>query len=78
MQHNKKTPAGREERVNLLRILFPEIQRHLDTKPPGVGKDDLLDAAVAAWTALRRYRGEAVCVCSPENDDKGLAASIWY
>jgi len=43
-----------------------------------VGKDDLLDAAVAAWTALRLWKGEARQVCEPERDDEGLMATIWY
>jgi predicted RNase H-like nuclease len=78
MTHNKKTEAGRNERLNLLHTVFPDVQRHLDSKPPGVGKDDLLDAATAAWTALRRHRGEAGCVCPPEHDEKGLEVTIYY
>jgi predicted RNase H-like nuclease len=57
MAHNKKKEAGRNDRLKLLLTEFPEIQRHLDSKPQGVGKDDLLDAAAAAWTALRRGTG---------------------
>jgi predicted RNase H-like nuclease len=76
--HNKKKEAGFSERLDLLRSEFPEIQRHLANRPPGVGKDDVLDAAAAAWTALRRHRGEARCVCTPERDEKGLAATIYY
>ena len=78
MAHNKKTEAGRNERLNLLRTVFPNMHLHLDGKPPGVGKDDLLDAAAAAWTALRRYRGEASCVCTPERDEKGLEVTVYY
>jgi Protein of unknown function (DUF429) len=47
--HNKKTEEGLAERLALLGPVFPEIQRHLMNRPPGVGKDDLLDAAAAAW-----------------------------
>jgi predicted RNase H-like nuclease len=50
----------------------------LQRRPSGVGKDDLLDAAAAAWTALRLHRGEARQVCEPEHDGRGLAAGIWY
>jgi predicted RNase H-like nuclease len=78
MTHNKKTDPGRNDRLNLLRTEFPDIQRLLDSKPQGVGKDDLLDAAAAAWTALRRHRGGARRVCEPERDEKGLIVSIWY
>jgi predicted RNase H-like nuclease len=78
MAHGKKTKAGTTERLALLRPVFPEIERHLQNRPASVGKDDLLDAAVAAWTALRICRGEAKQVCEPERDANGLDAAIWY
>jgi predicted RNase H-like nuclease len=78
MTHNKKTEEERNERLKLLDTLFPALQRHRDSKLQGVGKDDLLDAAAAAWTALRRHRGEAGCVWPPERDEKGLAVTIFY
>jgi predicted RNase H-like nuclease len=78
MKHNKKTKDGAAERVALLRRSFPEIEQHLVERPPRVGADDLLDAAVAAWTALRWNRGEAECVCSPERDDKGIETTIYF
>jgi len=34
------------------------------------------DAAAAAWTALRRHREEAKCVCTPERDEKGLGDDL--
>jgi predicted RNase H-like nuclease len=78
MMHNKKTREGAADRLSCLNPIFPEIGHHLGSRPPGVGKDDLLDAAAAAWTALRRHRGEAQCVCTPERDEKGLATTIYY
>jgi predicted RNase H-like nuclease len=78
MAHRKKIETGVNERLDLLRPLFPDIDRHLRNRPPGVGKDDLLDAAVAAWTALRISNGEARLVCEPERDEKSLEAMIWY
>ncbi|SRR6266487_624736 len=78
MSHNKKTEAGRAERLNLLRSVFPDIQRHLLNRPSGVGQDDLLDAAAAAWTALRLYKSNALHICNPERDEKGLVVTIWY
>jgi len=78
MKHSKKTEAGRSRRLDLLCTVFPSIQQHLVNRPPGVGQDDLLDAAAAAWTALRRHRGEASCVCTPERDAKGLEVTIYY
>jgi predicted RNase H-like nuclease len=78
MAHKKKSKEGAAERLSVLSPIFPEIGQHLGSRPPGVGKDDLLDAAAAAWTALRRHRGEASCVCTSERDEKGLAVSIYY
>lgn len=78
MAHRKKSQAGVNERLDLLRSVFADIERHLLNRPPLVGKDDLLDAAAAAWTALRLSRGEARRVCEPERDEKGLEVAIWY
>ena len=78
MGHNKKTREGVAERISVLKPVFAEIERHLLNRPPGVGMDDLLDAAAAAWTALRLHNGEARQVCEPERDEKGLSATIWY
>lgn len=78
MTHRKKITAGVDERLALLRTVFPDIERHLLHRPAGVAKDDLLDAAAAAWTALRLRRGQALQVCEKEHDGRGLAAGIWY
>jgi predicted RNase H-like nuclease len=78
MQHGKKTASGKNERLDLLRKVFPEIETHLSNKPSGVSKDDLLDAAVAAWTALRIQKGEGKRVCGPERDSRRLECAIWY
>jgi predicted RNase H-like nuclease len=78
MKRNKKTQDGVAERVGLLRRVFPQLETHLANRPRAVGADDLLDAAVAAWTALRWHRNEAEFVCTPEHDQNGLAATIYY
>jgi predicted RNase H-like nuclease len=78
MKHNKKAKEGATERIAVLRRMFPDIERHFVNRPPRVGADDLLDAAVAAWTALRWHRKEAECVCTPGHDEKGLAINIYY
>ncbi len=78
MVHNKKTEEGLAERLALLSPIFPEIQRHLADPQPRVGADDLLDAAAAAWTALKRNRGERSCVCTSKRDEKGLSVAIFY
>jgi len=46
MAHGKKTKAGDSERFDLLRPVFPDIERRLQNRPSAVGKDDLLDAGV--------------------------------
>jgi predicted RNase H-like nuclease len=78
MVNKKKKKAGFSERLDLLSPIFLEIQRHLSNRPSGVAKDDLLDAAAAKWSALRRYRGEASCVCTSERDEKKLEVTICY
>jgi predicted RNase H-like nuclease len=78
MTHNKKTKEGATERIAVLRPVFPQIEQHLANRPTRVEADDLLDAAAAAWTALRYYRDEAEYVYAPEHDEKGLAVTIYY
>ena len=78
MAHNKKAQEGIAERIALLRRVFPEIETHLANRSARVGADDLLDAAAAAWTALRWHRNEAECVSTPERDAKDLTVTIWY
>jgi predicted RNase H-like nuclease len=78
MRHNKKTREGTAERLALLRRVFSQIERHVANKPSRVGSDDLLDAAAAAWTALRWHRNKAESVCTPELDGVGLAVTIYY
>ena len=78
MTHNKKTKDGASERIAVLRPIFPEIERHLSIRAPRVGADDLLDAASAAWTALRWHRDEVDRVCTPERDETGLETTIYF
>ena len=52
----KKTWNGQHERAALLRRVGIEIPRQLDAGR--VAADDVLDAAVVAWTATRIARGE--------------------
>jgi predicted RNase H-like nuclease len=78
MLNRKKTADGVNERLKLLRREFPDIERHLSNRPSGIAKDDLLDAAVAAWTAMRFYERKAATVCEPERDARGLLATIYF
>lgn len=56
----KRTWNGHRERLELLRRAGIEIPDHLDAGL--VAADDVLDAAVAAWTATRIARGEHVTI----------------
>lgn len=84
LHYNKKTPEGREERLRLLERTFRGMQQTFDNacrtfKRSEVARDDLLDAYVLAWTALRISAGRAKRV--PDSsliDQKGLRMEIWY
>jgi len=82
MKNSKKTKDGIAERTELLARFFPQIESNLESRLSmfghKVGKDDLLDAAAAAWTALRRFRQTAECACTPECDAEGLSVTIYY
>lgn len=88
MRHNKKTPAGREERLRVLEQapgkLFREIRSAFENgqkafKRAQVAPDDLLDAYVLAWTAFRITKRQANRVpANPPVDQRGLRMEIWY
>lgn len=79
MTHAKKTKAGRDERLALLRTCFGDaIERALlDRKRMGCEADDILDAFVALWTARRIDRGQEVTLPAvPPVDEFGLRMEI--
>ncbi len=88
MQHKKKTPKGREERLlaleqasgGLLSRITKAFENALKTfKRAQAMPDDLLDAYVLAWTAFRTTNGQASCLpTNPPVDKKGLRMEIWY
>ena len=88
LQHNKKTSAGREERLQALehvpRGLFRGIRQHFENalkafRRTQVAPDDLLDAYVLAWTAFRITKRQANRVpTNPPVDQRGLRMEIWY
>ena len=41
-------PPQRADRLSVLNPIFPAIGHHLGSRPKGVAKDDLLDAAAPA------------------------------
>lgn len=40
--------------------------------------DDVLDAAAAAWSAARKWRGEAKCLPADPPMQDGRHVAIWY
>jgi predicted RNase H-like nuclease len=56
----KKTAAGKKHRLALLRDRFPDVEKRLCAAPwrrREVAYDDMLDAYIALWSALRFSRG---------------------
>jgi predicted RNase H-like nuclease len=80
MEDGKKTPAGFSARRELLLdARFGEViaQAHDYTRSQ-VEKNDILDACVACWTAVRILKGDAICLpANPPCDLKGLRMEIW-
>jgi predicted RNase H-like nuclease len=78
MQQNKKKPGGREERLDALLKIFPNIREEVCSSHLKVPYDDMIDAYAAAWTAMRIENG--IAKCFPENppvDSKKLRMEIW-
>jgi predicted RNase H-like nuclease len=78
MTRSKSRRAGREERCLILINEFPDLDRHIAARPAGVEVDDLLDAAAAAWSAMRLWECAAESVCPPSIDACGLRVAIHY
>jgi predicted RNase H-like nuclease len=88
LQDRKKTVAGREERLRVLENipspLFHGIRAAFERilhacKRTDVAPDDILDAYVLMWTALRIWRAQAQWVPRvPPYDARGLRMEIWY
>lgn len=83
MRYNKKTPEGREERLRILEGTFRGVRQAFNNdclafRRSAVAMDDVLDAHVLAWTALRIGTGRANRVPdSPPRDQKKLRMEIW-
>jgi len=74
----KRTWAGVERRRRLLTAAGIVLDGELGLAGHAAGVDDVLDAAVAAWTARRVRRGEAYSLPDPpEVFGDGLPAAIW-
>lgn len=76
---SKKTWAGFQERTRLLGSVGLVLPKDLGALGGHAAPDDVLDAAVAAWTAMRVARGQAVSLPDPpEEFSDGLPAAIWF
>lgn len=74
----KSTWAGIEERRGLLARAGITVPAVLGVAGTAAAVDDVLDAAVAAWSAQRYADGVATAMpASPEVFDDGPAAAIW-
>lgn len=79
MMHAKRTAAGHAERCALLAGVYGDAPVRLaaDRNRRDVGRDDVLDALAALWTALRIGRGEHGSLpAEPEHDAQGRRMAI--
>ncbi len=75
----KRTAAGAATRRTLLRRALAEVGPLLGEPPPrGAAPDDVLDAAVLAWTARRLVAGTAVTVGDGTVDAVGLRMRVCW
>jgi predicted RNase H-like nuclease len=74
---SKKSWTGMRQRLEMLARVGIELPADLGPAGVRAGADDVLDAAVLAWTARRIQLGQAVSFPSPPEDLAGVAAAIW-
>jgi len=73
LRWSKKTEAGMEERIALLKMRVPGSERLLEAELDGVPMSHLLDAAAILWTARRIIaRAGTRLPSDPEWDEQGL------
>ncbi|WP_168929466.1 DUF429 domain-containing protein [Nocardioides sp. GY 10113] len=78
LRHPKSTWAGGEERRAILAAVGLTVPAELGTAGAMAGVDDVLDAAIVAWTAQRYADGRATCHPDPPEDlGGGVSAAIW-
>lgn len=74
----KKTAAGRRLRMSLLeRSWRRRVKELVESRPRGVGRDDILDAMAVCWTAERALEGRAITIPQrPPRDSRCLSIAI--
>ena len=78
LAHNKRSWNGQMLRRRLLMGAGLALPDELDDAA-AVAVDDVLDAAVVAWSAMRIARGAAISIPEPpEDDERGYPMAIWY
>ena len=75
---NKRTWNGAVERQEALEAANITLPAHLGSAG-SAPVDDVLDAAICAWSAVRIAKGSAECVpTEPELDANGRPMAIWF
>jgi len=79
MTYKKSKPEGRKERQRALGRCFPDLDMIVKTgREQGLPLEDILDAAVACWSALRLAVGKGRSLVQPVPcDQTGLPMTIW-
>ncbi len=73
---SKRTAEGRAQRRQLLTTWLDDPDGLLDERHRGAAPDDVLDAAVNAWTARRWRDGTAVVLGDGTRDERGIPLRI--
>jgi predicted RNase H-like nuclease len=76
LRHSKRCWNGQMERRRLLTAAGIELPDELTAGQAGA--DDVLDAAIAAWSAARKARGEALTLPPVPPVQNGRSVAIWY
>ena len=79
MPHSKRKRTGRDARRETLRARFTDIDALIEQgRRQGLPEQDVLDAAVACWSALRLADGKGRSLIEPiPRDSFGLPMTIW-
>jgi predicted RNase H-like nuclease len=78
VQASKHTWAGQAQRRGLLERAGTRVPDELG-RAGAAAPDDVLDAAVAAWSAHRIANGRGVSLPHPpQRDPRGRPVAIWY
>jgi predicted RNase H-like nuclease len=76
LRHSKRSWNGQMERRRLLASAGIELPDELTAGQAAA--DDVLDAAIAAWSAARKARGEAATLPDDPPVQDGRPVAIWY